>query len=62
MRIGWTRPRGFGNEVTYASALSLCDDLHDRLQNRIGVAGKVRGVLIARLGRNLTLEGRRSED
>ena len=47
---------GFGNEVTYASVLSLCDDLHDRLQNRLGVAGKVRGVLIARLGRNLTLE------
>ena len=47
---------GFGNEVTYASTLALCDDLHDRLQNRVGVAGKVRGVLLARLGRNLALE------
>ena len=47
---------GFGNEVAYASVLSLCDDLPDRLQNRLGVAGKVRGVLLARLGRNLALE------
>lgn len=47
---------GFGNEVTYASMVSLCDDLHDRLQNRVGVAGKVRGFLLARLGRSMSLE------
>ena len=47
---------GFGNEVTYSSVLALCDDLHDRLQNRVGVAGKVRGFLLARLGRNVSLE------
>jgi AraC-like DNA-binding protein len=47
---------GFGNEVTYASVLALCDDLHDRLQNRVGVAGKVRGILLARLGRNMSLQ------
>jgi AraC-like DNA-binding protein len=47
---------GFGNEITYASTLALCDDLHDRLQNRVGVAGKVRGFLLARLGRNMSLD------
>jgi AraC-like DNA-binding protein len=46
----------FGNEMTYASVLALCDDLHDRLQNRIGVAGKVRSFLLATLGRNTSLE------
>ena len=46
----------FGNEITYASVLALCDDLHDRLQNRIGVAGKVRSFLLATLGRNTSLE------
>ena len=25
----------FGNEITYALVLALCDDLHDRLQNRM---------------------------
>jgi AraC-like DNA-binding protein len=45
-----------GNEVTYASMLALCEDLHDRLQHRVGVAGKVRGFLLARLGRPMTLE------
>lgn len=46
----------FGNEITYASVLALCDDLHDRLQNRIGVAGKVRSFLLATLGRHTSLE------
>jgi len=49
-------PPGFGNEITYASMLALCDDLHDRLQNRVGVAGKVRGFLLARLGRTVSLD------
>ena len=46
----------FGNEITYASVLALCDDLHDRLQNRIGAAGKVRSYLLATLGRHTGLE------
>ena len=46
----------FGNEIAYASVLALCDDLHDRLQNRIGVAGKVRSFLLATLGRNTRLD------
>ena len=45
-----------GDEVTYASVLALCDDLHDRLQHRIGAAGRVRGLLLAKLGRQLSLE------
>jgi len=45
-----------GNEVTYASVLVLCDDLHDRLQHRVGVAGKVRSFLLAKLGRHMSLE------
>ena len=46
----------FGNEITYASVLGLCDDLHDRLQNRIGVAGKVRAFLLPTLGRHTSLD------
>ncbi len=45
-----------GNEVTYASVLVLCDDLHDRLQHRVRVAGKVRSFLLAKLGRHMSLE------
>ena len=45
-----------GNDVTYASVLALCDDLHDRLQHRVGVAGKVRGFLLGKLGRPMGLE------
>lgn len=46
----------FGNEITYASVVAFCDDLHDRLQNRIGVAGKVRSYLLATLGRHTSLD------
>ena len=45
-----------GNEATYAAVLALCEDLHDRLQHRVGVAGKVRGFLLASLGRHMSLE------
>jgi AraC-like DNA-binding protein len=45
-----------GNEVAYASVLKLCEDLHDRLQHRVGVAGKVRGFLLGKLGRPISLE------
>jgi AraC-like DNA-binding protein len=46
----------FGNQITYASVLSLCDGLHDELRHRIGVAGKVRDFMLATLGRHTTLE------
>ena len=45
-----------GNEATYAAVLALCQDLHDRLQHRVGVAGKVRSFLLAKLGRHMSLE------
>jgi AraC-like DNA-binding protein len=45
-----------GNEVTYASVLALCEELHVGLQLRIGVAGKVRGFLLAKLGRPMSLQ------
>jgi AraC-like DNA-binding protein len=45
-----------GNEVTYASVLALCEDLHDQLQHQVGVAGKVRSFLLAKLGRHMSLE------
>ena len=45
-----------GNEIAYASVLALCNDLHDRLRHRVGVAGKVRGLLLATLGRHMSLE------
>jgi len=46
----------FGNEVTYATLLALCDDLHDQLQHRVGVAGKVRNFLLTKLGGHMSLE------
>ncbi len=46
----------FGNEITYSTVLSLCDDLHDELANRVGVAGKVRELLLATIGRNTSFE------
>lgn len=45
-----------GNEITYSTVLSLCDDLHDTLQRRTGVAGKVRSFILANLGRHASLE------
>ena len=45
-----------GNEIAYASVLALCNDLHDRLRHRVGVADKVRGLLLATLGRHMSLE------
>jgi len=49
------RPQ-FGDEIAYSTVLALCDDLHDQLQHRIGVAGGVRTYLLANLGRNAGLE------
>lgn len=45
-----------GNEITYSTILSLCDDLHDALGRRTGVAGKVRSFVLANLGRHASLE------
>ncbi|HZZ24423.1 MAG TPA: AraC family transcriptional regulator, partial [Roseiarcus sp.] len=38
------------------SVLALCEDLHDQLQHQVGVAGKVRSFLLAKLGRHMSLE------
>jgi AraC-like DNA-binding protein len=46
----------FGNEITYATVLGLCDDLHDELANRAGIAGKVREILMATIGRHTSFE------
>ncbi len=46
----------FGNEITYASVLSLCDDMHEELALRVGVAGKVREYLLATIGRHTSFE------
>ena len=46
----------FGNEITYASLLALCDDQHDRLRNHVGVAGRVRSYLLATLGQRTSLD------
>ena len=44
-----------GNEITYSTVLSMCDELHDILQRRKGVAGKVRTFVLANLGRHASL-------
>ena len=49
------RPQ-FGDEIAYSTVLALCDDLHDKLRHKAGVAGRVRTYLIANLGRNVSLE------
>jgi AraC-like DNA-binding protein len=46
----------FGNEITYAAVLALCDALEDEFGRRIGVAGKVRQFLLASIGRRASLE------
>src|SRR3954469_16543146 len=46
----------FGNEITYASVVSLCDDLHEELVFRVGIMGKVRELLLATIGRNTSFE------
>jgi AraC-like DNA-binding protein len=46
----------FGNEITYASVVALCDDLHEELAFRLGIMGKVRELLLATIGRNTSFE------
>jgi AraC-like DNA-binding protein len=45
-----------GNEIAYSTVIALCDDLQDQLRNRLGVAGKVRSLLLANLGRHPSLD------
>jgi AraC-like DNA-binding protein len=40
------RSADLGNKTTYQTILALCDDLLDDLRLRIGVAGKIRSVLL----------------
>ena len=44
-----------GNEITFKQVLKLCDQLMDEFELRVGVAGKVREVLLQNLGRPCTL-------
>jgi AraC-like DNA-binding protein len=54
---GWLTGRPhLGDEIAYSTVLALCDDLQDKLQHKIGVAGGVRTYLLANLGRNVSLE------
>lgn len=50
----------FGNEITYASVLALCDDLRDRLQNRIRRRGKSTRLFARDIGTPHQLGQRRS--
>jgi transcriptional regulator GlxA family with amidase domain len=40
-----------GNQVTYSSVLSLCDQHMEELQLRVGLVGKVREALLVNLAR-----------
>jgi AraC-like DNA-binding protein len=40
-----------GNEITYAIILELCNDLMEEFELRVGLAGKVREILLANLMR-----------
>jgi AraC-like DNA-binding protein len=44
-----------GNEITYRSVLSLCDQLMDELQLRVGLVGKVREAILHNLARPRSL-------
>jgi AraC-like DNA-binding protein len=46
----------FGNEVTYSEVLQLCDELLSELKLNTGMAGKVRGIFLSRLGQPASLE------
>jgi AraC-like DNA-binding protein len=45
-----------GNEIAHSGVIALCDEMHDRMRNRLGLAGKVRSLLFANLGRHASLE------
>src|SRR5882724_11158342 len=46
-----------GNEITYLTVVELCDRLIEDLQLRLGLAGKVRQLLLANLLRPLSFSG-----
>ena len=46
----------YGNELSHASVMKLCDELLGELEARAGVAGKVRAILLANLMRPTSLE------
>jgi AraC-like DNA-binding protein len=45
-----------GNEITYVAIVELCDELLDEMELRVGVAGKVRQVLMTNLMRPMRFE------
>jgi AraC-like DNA-binding protein len=50
-----SRPE-YGNEITHAAVMKLCDTLMGELELRAGVAGKVRAILLANVMRPTSLE------
>ena len=49
-------PPKFGNEVTYSELLQLCAKLLSELKLNTGVAGKVREIVLSRLGQPTSFE------
>jgi AraC-like DNA-binding protein len=49
-------PPKFGNEVTYSEVLQLCAKLLSELKLNTGVAGKVREIVLSRLGQPTSFE------
>jgi AraC-like DNA-binding protein len=45
-----------GNELTYLEVVKLCDHLIEEMQLHVGLAGKVRKILLARLMRPMSLD------
>ncbi len=50
------RTPALGNDITFRMVVELCDGLVEELKLRIGVVGKVRGVLLHRLMRPTTID------
>src|SRR5262249_14592621 len=45
-----------GNEITYSAFERLCDSLMDELELRVGMAGKVREILLVNMIRPITFD------
>ena len=45
-----------GNELTYLEVVKLCDQLVEEMQLHVGLAGKVRKILLARLVRPMSFD------
>jgi len=52
MHIGSTAGRTSANAVTYAELCQLCDRLTDELQLGVGMAGRVRSMILTNLVRH----------